>query len=391
MGGVSQRIARIEAWPVNVPLDAPYEFALGVYRGMSRTILRVTTAEGVQGLGETMSPHDAALLAGELGETLVGRDVAELRTELGAPAPAVRTARRVDAGARSALAGVEVALWDVEAHAAGMPLHRLLGGPCRTEVPVSEYFAYRLPGPEAAGEATAPDVAAYCERMVAEHGSPVFEGKVSTRPVEEEVELVALVREAIGPDRELRLDANTGWRLETAREALTRLAASEIASVEEPVATAEEAAELRRTCPIPFSTHDPDLDRAVALGVPDTLVLDTAACGGVAGTLRFVAACEAAGKGFWFYSGHLGPATAVHLQLAAALPFLGRASQSLLRWYTDDVIEGGPFVPERGLIGVPDGPGLGVELDDAAVARGVERFAREGEYDLYGGPPPPRY
>jgi glucarate dehydratase len=189
----------------------------------------------------------------------------------------------------------------------------------------------------------------------------------------------------------LRLDANMGWRLETARDALAEMGSSRIENVEEPVGTFEEMAALRRATTIPFSTHETDLVRACELGVPETFVLDTAACGGIAGTLRFVAACEASGKGFWFYSGHLGPATAAHLHLAAALPYLDRPSQSLLRWYPDDVIAGGPFVPERGLVRIPDGPGLGVELDEAAVARGVERFAREGEYDLYGGPALPRY
>ena len=66
-------------------------------------------------------------------------------------------------------------------------------------------------------------------------------------------------------------------------------------------------------------------------------------------------------------------------------------SQSLLRWYTDDVVTRGPFAPERGRVAVPIGPGLGVELDERAVARGVERFARAGEYDLYQGPALPRH
>ncbi len=377
---------------MNVPLDAPYAFAPGVYWGMSRTILRVTTSDGVVGLGETPSPHDAALLLGELGDRLAGRSVAELRVELGHSAVPVRTAQRGDQlDSRRALAGVELALWDVGAREAGVPLYDLLGGARRTEIPVSEYFAFRLPGPSAPGETTAEDVAEFCARMVAEHDSPVFEGKVATRPVDEEVELLALVREAIGPQRELRLDANMGWRLDTARTALERMAESNVANVEEPVATYEDMAALRQTCPIPFSTHDIDIEGAVDLGVPDTFVLDTAACGGIAGTLRFVRACKQAGKGFWFYSGHLGPATAAHLHLAAALPWLDRPSQSLLRWTSEDVIVGGPFSPERGLVSVPTGPGLGVELDEAGLARGVERFASEGEYDLYSGPSLPRY
>jgi glucarate dehydratase len=94
---------------------------------------------------------------------------------------------------------------------------------------------------------------------------------------------------------------------------------------------------------------------------------------------------------FWFYSGDLGVATATHLHLAAALPHLDRASQSLLRWTTDDVISSGPFVARDGAVRVPAGPGLGVELDERALHRCADRFAREGPYEYYSGPPLPRH
>ena len=55
------------------------------------------------------------------------------------------------------------------------------------------------------------------------------------------------------------------------------------------------------------------------------------------------------------------------------------------------MIVGGPFSPEHGLVAVPRGPGLGVELDEAALSRCVERYAREGEYDFYAGGRLPRY
>ncbi len=386
------RIARVEAWPVNVPLDAPYLFAPGTYWGMSRTVVRVTTADGVQGLGETPSPHDAAALRGELGEVVVGRAVAGLRDELGSAPGRVRTAGR---GARSdaarALAGVEMALWDIEARMAGVPLHALFGPAVRAAMEFTEYFAYRLPGPAARGERTAAAVAAYCAAMVEAHGSPSFEGKMAVRPLDEEVRMVAEVRRAIGPDRVLRLDANLGWTAATAARAIAALAPFGIANLEEPAGTLAEMAALRPRSPIPFSTHEVDVARAVALGAADAFVLNVAACGGVAGTRRLVAECTAAGARFWFYGGDLGIATACALHIAAATPAIDLPSQSLLRWYTDDVITRGAFVPERGAVAVPAGPGLGVDLDERAVRRGMERFAREGEYDLYEGPALPRY
>jgi glucarate dehydratase len=267
-----------------------------------------------------------------------------------------------------------------------VPLHRLLGETCRTTVAFSEYFAHRV-GREESPSA----VAAYCARMVEEHGSQVFEGKVAVSPVEEEIRLVREVRQAIGPDRELRLDANMGWRVETARQALELLEPFDVANVEEPVGSFAEMAMLRRSSAIPFSAHTPDVEAAARLGVPDTLVVGLGPFGGIGGARRFIAACEDAGVGFWFYSGDFGIQTAAYLHLAAATPYVDRPSQSLLRWTTDDVVAGGPFSPRAGVVDVPTGPGLGVELDEAGLARCVARYAREGAYDFYTGGPVPRY
>jgi glucarate dehydratase len=381
------QIARVEAWPVNVPLEAPYEMAPGRVAGIHRTIVRVTTSEGVVGLGEAPSPEDASALRGEVGRTLVGRDSSGVLAELGrVERPAARHRSDGKVLIRNPLAGVEIALWDIEAREAGVPLHELLGTAGRTEVAFTEYFAYRD-----GWEWSPADVAAYCARMAEEHRSPAFEGKVAVRPVEDDVRLVREVRAAIGPDRLLRVDANMGWRIDTARRALTLLEPFDIANVEEPTGTFAEMAELRRSTATPFSAHTPDVALASELGAPDAIVIGLGFCGGIAGTRAFIDECEAAGVAFWFYSGDLGIATAAYLHVAAVTPYLDRPSQSLLRWTADDVIVGGPFSPERGLLPVPTGPGLGIELDERALARCVERFAREGSYDFYSGPPLPRY
>jgi glucarate dehydratase len=381
------RIAHVEAWPANVPLAAPYLMAPGVVPGISRAVVRVTTDDGVAGLGESAWPSDAVALGGELGQALVGRDTGDVRAELSRlERPPVTHRADGKVLIRNALAGVEIALWDVAAREARVPLHELLGDSCRTSVPFSEYFAYRQ-GHEESPVA----VAAYCARMVEQHDSPVFEGKVGVRSEEDDVELAREVRAAIGPNRALRIDANMGWRLETARRTLASLEPYDIANVEEPVGSFAEMAELRRSTEIPFSAHAPDVTRAAELGVPDTLVIGLGFCGGIAGTRRFIADCEDAGVGFWFYSGDLGIATAAYLHIAAAMPYLDQPSQSLLRWTAEDVIVGGPFSPKGGFVEVPTGPGLGVELDEAALARCVERYAREGEYDFYAGGSLPRY
>jgi glucarate dehydratase len=381
------RIARLEAWPVNVPLEATYLMASGVVPGISRTVVRVTTADGIVGLGESASPADAAVLGRDVGQSLVGRETSEVLAELGSvdpPAPMHRADAKVLVD--NPWAGIEIALWDIASREAGVALHELLGGACRRKIAFSEYFAYR-PG----REETPAEVGAFCARMVEEHDSPVFEGKVAVHPVDDDVRLVREVRAAIGPERVLRLDANMGWALETARRALSLFEPFDIANVEEPLGSFAEMAELRRSTSIPFSAHTPDVALAARLRVPDTLVIGLGYCGGIAGTRRFIASCEETGVGFWFYSGDLGIATAAYLHIVAATPYLDAPSQSLLRWTADDVIVGGPFSPEGGVVDVPSGPGLGVELDERALERCVDRYAREGAYAFYTAGPLPRY
>jgi glucarate dehydratase len=191
--------------------------------------------------------------------------------------------------------------------------------------------------------------------------------------------MVREVRAAIG-DRALRLDANHAWTVPTARDVLRRLAPYDIRCIEEPVGSHEELARLRPFTDIAFSAHAPDLRRAVALGVPDFYVLNIVELGGIRRTVEFVRACEMFGIGFWFHSGDTGVASAAYLQLSAALEPIREPSQALFHWYADDVIAEGPFCPRRGVLPVPEGPGLGVTLDAGALARCHERFLAEGAF-----------
>ena len=147
---------------------------------------------------------------------------------------------------------------------------------------------------------------------------------------------------------------------------LRRLAPYDIRCIEEPVGSHEELARLRPFTDIAFSAHAPDLRRAVAFGVPDFYVLNLVELGGIRRTVEFVRACEQFGIGFWFHSGDTGVASAAYLQVSAALEPIREPSQALFHWYGDDVIAEGPFCPRRGVLHVPEGPGLGVTLDTVA-------------------------
>jgi glucarate dehydratase len=250
----------------------------------------------------------------------------------------------------------------------------------RTQVELTEYFSYRLPGPSEAGESTPLEVARYCARMIEQHDAQGFEGKLATVGLDEEVEMVREVRRAIGPERMLRLDANGGWTVPTARQALRRLDEHEIAYYEDPVETPEELAQLRAHTGASFSTHVVDLPTAVRLRVPDAIVTNLNELGGLRRTLELIAACARFDLAFRFHSGETGVGSAAYLQVSAAIEHVREPSQTLLRWYADDVIEQGPFVPRGGVLPVPDGPGLGVTLDRVALRRCHERYRAEGEF-----------
>ncbi|HEX4011630.1 MAG TPA: mandelate racemase/muconate lactonizing enzyme family protein [Solirubrobacteraceae bacterium] len=378
-------ITNIKATSVNLPLDAPYRWVAGLNHGFTKVVVEVETDAGITGLGEASSWHHAAIISDELAPKLIGCPASDLHHCRMMAVPAIETMQNIEgADVTRAYGAIEIALWDVCARRAELPLYRLLGGAVRKRIPFTEYFAARPSNGSAGGYETPEEIGAYCEQMVAEFGSPFFEGKVGYADLETDIEVARNVRHAIGPRRALSLDANMGWRVPTARAALRRLAEFEIANIEDPVGNLDDMAKLRQHTTIPFSTHVPDLRSAARLGVPDRIVLNLTAVGGIEPTLRVIAACEALGIEFSFYSGETGIGVAAYLHVAAADAHLGTPSQSLVRWYSCDVIKGGPFVPVEGHLQVPEEPGLGVELDRTALGRAAEAFREHGPLDMTG-------
>jgi glucarate dehydratase len=253
----------------------------------------------------------------------------------------------------------------------------------RKAIPFTEYFAFRQSRDGQRRELGPEDVVEHCLRMREAHGSTFFEGKLIQGDPHLEIRAVRMLREALGPEAMLRLDSNMQWSLATAHHVLREIEPYNIRNYEDPVATFEEMAALRRHSSIPFSSHVPDIRRAVALGVPDTFVTNFAVLGGIGRAIRFIGACEAMGVGFWCYSGDTGVCTAAYLHVTAAMPWLTEPSQSLLRWQIGDVIQGGPFRPRNDVVPVPEGPGLGVELDRAALAHWHQHYIDNGPMDHY--------
>src|SRR6202165_2750249 len=195
---------------------------------MNFVFVRIETGEGLVGWGEaaclggpTWSEESAESVAVTIeryiAPWLVGRDppaIAALPVEM---------ATRVQ-GNPFARAAVEMALWDLTGRALGVPVHRLLGGRVRDRVPLS--WSLAVADPEAEIEEA---------RVKVARGHRIFKIKTAARPVAEDVERVRRLREALGAEISLRVDANQGWDRPTALRAIRALEPYNVDFVEQPV------------------------------------------------------------------------------------------------------------------------------------------------------------
>src|SRR5438128_6360072 len=164
-------------------------------------------------------------------------------------------AKRVQ-GNPSARAAVEMALWDLNGKALGVPVHRLLGGRVRESVPLSWSLAVESPDAE---------VAEAREKVALGHR--IFKIKTAAHPVAHDVERVRRLREAVGPDVSLRVDANQGWDRATALQAIRALEPYGLDFVEQPVARwdREGLAEIARAVKVPIMADEACLSTDYAL------------------------------------------------------------------------------------------------------------------------------
>jgi glucarate dehydratase len=384
------RIRRIAATPVNLPLEAPYEWVFGYLPGFSVTIVTVETEDGIVGYGETPSPGAAAIIERMLAPALVGLDARDRAACEERALPAFAGVQSTADRARIAAFGaIEMALRDIAAKAAGVPLYLHLGGAVRKAIPFTDYFAFRADGDGVKGETTPEAVADYCQRLHEEHGTTFFEGKVSTADPAPSLRMLEAIRRRLGEDAMIRIDSNQAYSLATARRITRPLEDLGVRNWEDPVRTAGEMVELRRHCSIPFSTHNVDLAAPLAHRCPDAICSTPSVLGGIGRMQRFVGACEHAGIDFWCYSGDSGIGSAFYLHLCAATAWIREPNQSLFRMQPFDIIEEGPFAPKNNVVSVPEGPGIGVTLSADRLAHAHRRFVEDGPFDKYHDPARP--
>jgi muconate cycloisomerase len=364
-------IERVETAIIDVPLRRPHRFARTGMDAQPILLVTLTTRGGARGVGEGVVPG---------GPWWGGESVETMQVVIERYVTPLLLSRRVDdiAGIQRAVddvvnanlyakAAVEVALHDAWARSLGVPVHTLLGGLARTSIPVTWALGTE-PAAEVVDEARGKLDAGL-------HSS--FKLKMGAQEPADDVARVVEVAQKLACDASVRVDINARWDLLTSLRWLPRLAEAGVDLVEQPVpgAEVEWLAEINAALPIPVMADESlrtpsDALRLVRLRAADVFSLKTTKSGGLRATRAIADVAAAAGvpcHGGTSIEGPIGTAASLHL--ACAMPGVTHGSELFGPLLMREELLTEPLRYADGHLHLPEGPGLGVELDPAAVAR----------------------
>ena len=366
------KITRIETIPVQVPIDPirAIKGGRGAHTVSPFLLVKLHTDECLIGLGEVSctpiwSGEDqvtaAHLIDAYLAPLLVGQDPTHVERLTAVIAKGV-------AGNPFTKSALEMALWDLLGKSVGLPVYRLLGGPVRDFVATK----FSVSGQE-------PAQAAAIAAWAVEQGFRTMKVKVGIEP-EGDVARVRAVRAAVGPDVRLAVDANGGWTVRTAIRTIRRLEEFDIFFAEQPVAPLDIAwlADVRANVCVPIMADESiyTLQDAMAVaraGAADILSVYIGKGGGIGPARKIAAVAEAAGLTCTIGSNlELGIASAAMIHLAMATPGIGAEEYPcdiLSTFFYEHQLLAEPLPITAGTARPLEKPGLGVELDEQAVAR----------------------
>ena len=366
-------MAKIESVSVciaRVPLDRPVTFSTRQVNAREYCLVRVRSTDGEEGLGYCYAVNSAGRLLSVavtdlLAPRLIGQDslrVEGLWSELYQEALLLGRA----GGVIRALSAIDTALWDLNARTAKLPLYQYLGAKTMDRVPAYASGGYYLPG-------KTPDQLAQEMAGHVKEGFRAVKMKVGLGTVSEERKRIAAVREAIGDDVRLMLDANNAWRdLPTALEYARCFEPYNPFWLEEPFSPddIDNHVRLAAATPITIATGEIEAGRwrfkdLITRGATTLLQTDATVCGGITEFRRIAATAESHGITVAPHAWH-----DVHVHLVGAT-----SNATYVEWMPDDHIVNFRRVIDRQLVAdngdlmLPKLPGLGFRFDDTAIEK----------------------
>lgn len=390
--------------------DPPLLNAAGLHAPYAlRTIVEIVADNGVTGIAEVPGSVAVNACLERARSVVIGADPFNwnaLRQAIARRFPDETPADRGDKPwdkrqVVQVYSALDVATLDLIGKTINQPVANLLGGIVRDRVPFAAYLFYKHKGaggelafgtdPSATGwdagrQEAALDpagIVAQAQAMIREFGFKSIKLKGGVFAPAEEVAAMRALREAFGPDVPLRLDPNALWKVDTAIAAGRELEPL-LEYYEDPVRGQEAMAAVRKAVKLPLATNMcttsfADIPGSVRHGSEDIILGDHHYWGGLRSSLDLAAVCRTFGRGLSMHSNsHAGISLAAMTHLAAAVPNLSYAVDTHYPWQYEEVIKGGRMKFEDGSLRLPSAPGLGVEIDRAALFRLHENFKRCG-------------
>jgi L-Ala-D/L-Glu epimerase len=373
------KITNIETFPVQIPLKPERRMisALGQHTVSRYVLVRVTTDNGIEGAGEaTVMPRwsgesvwgTVALIDRVLAPLLNGHDPEDI-------AGLSSIMEGAAAGNWFTKSAIEMACWDILGKAAEKPVYELLGGAARSRSIRCRFSMGAYP----------PERARKRAGELVDEGFTTIKVKVGTNP-EEDIERVQIVREVIGPDLEIVIDANCGWDAKTAINACQRMDELNlnVALFEQPTTNGDYAAlaEVRENIRAQVMADDIVFDLADARecirnNAADVISLYPGKNGGIGRTKQIVEECERNNVACSIGSNlELDIATAAMCHVVVACPNMQ------IETYPGDIlgpdyhevsIARNPISIKGPIVSITDAPGLGVDVDwDVVKANGLD-------------------
>jgi len=372
------KIKDVRSTVVTVPFNKTRLWALGCQKGTTRTIVEIATDEGIIGVGETIGVTNDTIDR-RIKPLLLGEDPTNIlrlteKAKWATPWGAVNTPGSVP------VAAIEMALWDIKGKATSRPVCDLLGGKFRDRLKFINVIQYAVASEEEFSEQNAVDaILREIDETTRKYGSDIIQLYVAVFSPQKDIEIVRGIREKFGSNLRIGIDVNRTWSPETAIRTLNALQSCSLDYVEDATAEIGALGRVRSSVSVPFSTHYNNVYEIAKTRAADIIAGDIHECGGFLGTKKLISQCEGLNLGFWFHSSNeLGISLTAMLHCIASSPHIVHPSQTIAGWLTDDIITK-PHKFRNGMIELPDGPGLGIDIDYQKLEKYAAVFKERGE------------
>ena len=354
-------IQQVELYKLSIPLIEPFVTSLGRDDNAENVLVKIITRKGITGFGEC-SPYMP--INGESVDTCyaVGQYFAKLLKGKNALAieECILAMDKLIYGNTSIKSAFDMALYDIASQNAGLPLYKFLGG-SNDKIIVTDYTV-SIGNPE--------KMAADAVKIKTE-GYPAIKIKLGNNG-ELDVTRVKAIREAVGTEIPLRIDANQGWSVEEAIKTLKALDIYDIQHCEEPIARWNfmELPKVKRESPIPIMADeccgdDHDAERLIQLNACDYFNIKLGKSGGIFKALKIVKLAEKANIHMQvgaMLESRLAMTAFAHFSLCS--PMIEHFDFDTALMFSEDPVSGGIVYEKNGVVKVPEVAGLGAKVEE---------------------------